>query len=228
MQPLSMLYAGITDISNNQRPFLSGTVIPKYHCLIRKRKLAHSTQSSTVEVQKPDADDANDTQAAKKTGATGNTQVSKERVGKQNTAAGQSAAEEVVGGKQTSRIHGVAEGNVHKDTLHDHEDGGAIDGDADGGHDPVDRRASGPGEEEETDRRAKGSAKGGNQTLLLGTEAVLDDARVHVEVQVAEVANDTNEARDQDAQENETNLAEAHVVINGVNQREDLKDYSSR
>lgn len=146
-------------------------------------------------------------------------------MGKQDTATGEGTAEEVVGGEEAGGVHGVAEGNVDKDALHDDEDRGAINCDADGGHDPVDVGAGGPGEEEEADGWAKRGEKGGDEAFLLSTEAEFFNARVHVVVEVAEVGDDTNNAGDEDAEEDETELANGHAIVDGVDKREDLKDY---
>lgn len=144
---------------------------------------------------------------------------------KDDTAAGKCASEEVVGGEQTSRIHGVAERDVHKDTLHDDEDGGSVDGDADGGHDPVDARAGGPGEEEEADGGTEGGDQGGHETAFLDGPAELGDAAVHVVVEVCGVDGDTDDTGDENTEEDETDLAEVHAVVDGVNKREDLEDW---
>lgn len=143
---------------------------------------------------------------------------------KQDTAAGEGAAEEVVCGEQTGGVPRIAERHVDEDGLHDDEDGGAVDCDADGGHDPVDGGAGGPGEEEEADGGADGGGQRGDETLLLDRPAVFLDTGVLIEVEVCGVDCDTNDAGDEDTEEDEADLAEVHAVEDGVDEREDLED----
>lgn len=197
---------------------------PIFSLLLGQRKLAEGTKSGAVEVEQPDTSNTDDTQATKQAGASGNSQVSVKRMGKENATTGQGASEEVVGSEQAGSVLGVAERNVDKDTLHDDEDSCAVDGDADRGHDPVDALAGCPGEEEEADGRTKGGGKGRKQAILLDGETELDDARVHEVVDVGGVQRDTDQAGDHNAEEDETDLAQVHVVVDGVDEREDLEE----
>ena len=61
----------------------------------------------------------------------------------------------------------VGKGHVDEDALHYYEDCGAVDGDADGGRDPVDGGVGGPGEQEETDRGPEGGEDGGDEAVFL-------------------------------------------------------------
>lgn len=192
--------------------------------LIRLSKLAKRTESAAIIVQQPNTNDANDTEAAEKTGALGNAKVAEQRVRKQDTAAGKGTAEEVVCGEQTGGVPRIAERHVDEDSLHDDEDGGAVDCDADGGHDPVDGGAGGPGEEEEADGGADGGRQGGDETLFLDGPAVFLDTGVLIEVEVGGVDCDTNDAGDEDTEEDEADLAEVHAVEDGVDEGEYLKD----
>ena len=148
----------------------------------RDRKLTQGTKPRTVNVQREHSNDANHAEPTQQTGAPVHAQVPKQWMGKEDAAAGQRAAEEVICGKQAGGVHGVAERDVHKQTLHDDEDGGSVDGDADGGHDPMNGLAGRPGKEEETDGGTKGVGQGWNQAMLLDRQAVLGDARVLVKV----------------------------------------------
>ncbi len=76
----------------------------------------------------------------------------------------------------------VREGHVDEDALHDDEDGGAIDGDTDGGRDPVNSRICGPREEEETDGGPKGGEERGDETVFLGAQSALHDVRDEIPV----------------------------------------------
>lgn len=143
---------------------------------------------------------------------------------KQDTAAGKSTAEEVVCGEETGGVPRITERHVDEDGLHDDEDGSAVDGDANGGHDPVDGGAGGPGEEEEADGWADGGGQRGDETLFLDGPAVLFDAGVHPEVEVGGVDCDTDDAGDEDTEEDKADLAEVHAVEDGVDEREDLED----
>ena len=69
----------------------------------------------------------------------------------------------------------VGEGDVDEDALHDYEDCGAVDGDADGGSDPVDCRISCPSEEEESDGGPEGCEDGGNETMFLCAKTAFHD-----------------------------------------------------
>ena len=143
---------------------------------------------------------------------------------KENATAGQSATEEVVCCEETGSVHGVAERDVDEDALHDDEDGGTVDCDADGGHDPVNRGTSCPGEEEETNGRTESGWKSWNESRLLCAETVLDQTRVGVEIQVRDVETDTDHTRDEDAEEDDTDLTEVEAIVDGVDQREDLEE----
>lgn len=188
-------------------------------------KLAQSSQPGAIKVEEPDTNDADDTESAEKTGTLGNTKVVKQRLSKEHTTTSQCATEEVVGGKKTGSVHGIAQGDVDKDTLHDDEDCSAVYGDANGRGDPVDRLASCPGEEEETDRWTDGSWQSGSESGFLDRPAALGDARVHVVVEVGDVDGYSNDTGDEDAEEDEADLAEVHAVVDGVNTGEDLKDW---
>lgn len=191
----------------------------------RHGKLTPGAQLCTVEVQQPDANDANHAQATEETSAPGNTQVPKQRMRKQDAAARQGTPEEVVRREQTSRVHWVGERDVDKDALHDDEDRAPVDGDADRRHDPVDGGSGRPGEEEEADGRAEGHGQGGDEAVLLGWHAVLDDAWVLVVVQPRCVDGHAEDAGYQHAEEDEADLAEVHAVVHGVYEREDLEDW---
>lgn len=128
-------------------------------------------------------------------------------MGEEHAAACQGASEEVIGCEETCRVLGVAEGDVDEDALHDDEACCSVDGDTDGGNDPVDGFAGGPGKEEEADGRAQGGGEGWDETALLDGEAELADARIDVEVEVAAVDDDAENARDEDAEEDEADLA---------------------
>lgn len=142
----------------------------------------------------------------------------------ENTATSKSASEEVVCSEQAGGVHGVAEGNVDEDALHDYKDCGAIDCDTDGRDNPVDGGAGGPGEEEEADGWTKCCWESRNEAALLGAEAVLDETGVGVVVEVANIDTDTNHAGDEHAEEDKTDLSEVHAVVNGVHQREHLEE----
>ena len=145
-------------------------------------------------------------------------------MGEEHAPARQGAPEEVVGGEQAGRVHGVAERDVHEDTLHDDEDGTAVDGDADGGDDPVDGCAGGPGEEEEADGGTKGAGEGGDETVLLVGHAVFHHAGIGVVVEVGRVDGHGEDARYQDTQEDETDLAQVHAVVHRVDEGENFED----
>lgn len=188
-------------------------------------KLAQSSQPGAVKVEQPDTNDANDTESTEKTGTLGNTQVIKQRLSKEHATTGQCATEEVVGGKQTGGVHGIAQGDVDKDTLHDDEDCSAIDGDANSRGDPMDRLAGCPCEEEETDRGADGRRQSGSETGFLDGPAALGDAGVHVVVEVGDVDGYSDNTRDENTEEDEADLAEVHAVVDGVDTGEDLEDW---
>lgn len=192
--------------------------------LCRYGKLAKRAELGAKEVQQPNANNANDAQPAKQTGALGDTQVGKEGMGKQDTTASQSAAEEVIGGEQTGSVHGVAERDVDEDALHDDKGGAAVNDNANGGNDPVDRGSGAPGKEEQADGWAKCGAEGGHEAGFLDTKAVLDSARVDVEVEICPVDGDAHDAGYENAEENKADFAEVHAVVDGEDEGEDLKD----
>lgn len=193
--------------------------------LIRLSKLAKRSELATIKVQQPNTNDANDTQTSQETGALSDAKVVEQRVREQDTTAGKSTAEEVVRGEETGGVPRVTKRHVDEDGLHDDEDSGTVDGDADGGHDPVDGSAGGPGEEEEANGWADGGGQGGNETLFLDRPAVLFDTRVHPKVEVGGVDRDTNDTGNEDTEEDKADLAEVHAVEDGVDEGEDLEDY---
>lgn len=194
----------------------------------RRRRNGEFTERpklGAVKVQQPDTNNTNDAQPAEQAGAPGHAEVAEEWVGKQDAPAGEGAAEEVVCGEEAGGVHGVGQGDVDEDALHDDEDGATVDGDADGGDDPVDGGAGGPGEEEEADRGSDGGREGGYEALLLLAHAVLCGPGVLDEVEVGDVAGDAEEAGDEDAEKDEADLAEVHAVVDGVDEGEDLEDW---
>lgn len=106
------------------------------------------------------------------------------RLGEQNAATGEGAAEEVVGGEEAGSVLGVSQGHVDKDALHDNEGGAAVNGDTNGGHDPVNIGAGGPGEKEEADGGADRGGKCRDETGFLNWPAMAADARVHIVVDI--------------------------------------------
>ena len=63
----------------------------RLHSLRRVGKLAEHAQLGAIEVQKPDADDANDAEATEQAGPARNAEVVEQRVGKHDAAAGENA-----------------------------------------------------------------------------------------------------------------------------------------
>lgn len=124
----------------------------------------------------------------------------------EDTSTSQSTAEEIVGSKQRRSILRVAQRNVDKDGLHDDKHSGAVDGDANCGHDPVNGGARSPGEQEQTNGRTKGSGQSRDKAVFLDGETEAGNARVDEEVQVGSVHADANQTRDQNAQEDEADL----------------------
>lgn len=192
--------------------------------LLRSGKFTQGAQTRTVKVQQPDADDANDAQAAEQRNTPGDAEVPEERVGEEHAPAGQGAPEEVVCGEQAGGVLRVAQRDVDEDALHDDEAGGGVDGDAGGRGDPVDRLAGGPGKDEQADGRAKGGGQRGREAALLDGQAEAADARVDVQVEVGAVDGGAEEAGDEDAEEDEPRLAEVHVVVDGVDEGEGLEE----
>ena len=118
----------------------------------------------------------------------------------------------------------VGEGHVDEDALHDYEDAGTVDGDADGRCDPMDSRVCGPREEEETDRGPKRGEESGDETMFLGSEAALHDVRDEIPVEVGAVAEDADDAGDEDAGEDDADDAEGEVVVARVDEGEDFEE----
>ena len=187
-------------------------------------KLAQLPHPRPKEIEHPDAHDANGAQPAQQSGAAGDAEVAKQGFREEDAGERERAPEEIVAREQAGRVLRVAERHVDEDALHDHEDGRAVYDDADGGRDPVDVGARGPGEYKQADGGAEGGDQGGHQTVLLDGESLAADARVHVEVQVRDVDDDADQARDQDTQEKEAELAVVHAVVDWVDKREDLEE----
>lgn len=143
---------------------------------------------------------------------------------KQDTSARKRASKEVVCSEQTSSVFGITERDVDEDGLHDDEYRSTVDCDADGGHDPVDGGAGGPCEEEEADGGADGGGQGRDEPVFLDGPAEFLDAGVHPVVEVGGVDCDADDAGDEDAEEDEADLAEVHAVEDGVDEGEDLED----
>lgn len=192
--------------------------------LIRQGKLAQRAQPSTKVVKQPDTHNTNDTQPTKQTSSPRNTKILKQRMSKQHTPASQRTAEEIVRREQASRVHRITQRDVHEQALHHDEHGRTVDSNTDGRRDPVDRGTRRPGKQEQTDGGTDGCWQCGNETGFLDWESEAHDARVHPEVQVGEVDCDTEDARDQDTQEDQADLAEIHVVIDRVDEGEYLEE----
>jgi hypothetical protein len=193
--------------------------------MVGNSKLAERSQLGAVEVQQPDTDDTNYTQTAEQTGALINAEVVKQRLSEEHTATSKSASEEVVCSEETGCVHGIAERDIDKDTLHHNKDCKAVNGDADGGNDPVDGGSSCPGKEEQANGRTERGDESWNESAFLDGPASLGDARVHVEVEVAEVDAHADDTGDENAEEDEADLAEVHAVVDGVDTGEHLKDW---
>lgn len=190
----------------------------------RLSKLAKLAKCRAVKVQQPNTDDANNTQPTKQTRALCNTKIVKQRVRKKNTSTSKRTSKEVIRSEQTSSVLWITERNVHENGLHNDEDRSTVDCDADGGHDPVDGGAGGPCEEEEADGGADGGGQGRDEPVFLDGPAEFLDARVHPVVEVGGVDCDADDAGDEDAEEDEADLAEVHAVEDGVDEGEDLED----
>lgn len=146
------------------------------------------------------------------------------RAGEQDASEGESGAEEVVAGKETGGVLRVGQRDVDKDTLHHDEDGGTINGDANGRCDPMDGRGCCPSEDEEADGGAEGGGESGYETVLLDREAEFLDTGYHVEGKVGDVDGDAEEAGDEDAEEDEADFADGHAVIYWVHEGENLEE----
>lgn len=88
----------------------------------------------------------------------------------------------------------------------------------------MDRGPSCPGKEEQADSRTKGGRKSWNETTFLNGPTTLSDAGVHVEVEVGDVEAYANHTRDENAEEDETDLTKVHVVVDWVDTGENLED----
>ncbi len=88
----------------------------------------------------------------------------------------------------------VRERDVDEDALHDHEDTGAVDGNADRGRDPMDGGVRGPGEEEEPDGWTEGSEQGRHQSVFLCTKSVFLNVWDQIEVEISAVCSDARNA----------------------------------
>ena len=78
---------------------------------------------------------------------------------------------------------------------------GAIEGDANNPDNPMDILFSCPTKPKETGRHAEYGEQSRNKTVFLGAEAVGDDVRFEIEVNIGAVDYDTNNAGDDDADE---------------------------
>ena len=87
---------------------------------------------------------------------------------KQDASTSQGASQEIIACKQRCRVLWIRERHIDKDTLHDNKHGGTIERNTDRGCNPVDISTSSPGENEETDCRAKACEEGRHQARLLG------------------------------------------------------------
>ncbi|KUI54773.1 hypothetical protein VP1G_10638 [Cytospora mali] len=150
--------------------------------------------------------------------------VSIQRPSEQDTPASQRRPEKVVPGKQARRVLRVADGDVDEDALHHDEHGGAVDGDAYGGRYPGEARGGSPGKDEEADGGAERREESGHEAVLLHRPPFRPDARVHVEVDVADVYRDADDAGYHDAQEDQADLPGGHVVVDRVDEREHLEE----
>lgn len=146
-------------------------------------------------------------------------------MGKDDAAASQRTPEEVVGGEQTGGVHGIAERDVDKDALHDHKNRRTIDYDSNCWDNPVDGAAGCPGEDEEANGWAEGADEGREEAVFLRRHARADNARVLVEVEPGHVCSHTQDAGHKDAEEDKTDFAHVHAVVNGVHEGEDLEDW---
>lgn len=194
--------------------------------VFRESKLAQSAQPGTIKVQQPNTNNTNHAQTTQQTRTLGHAQVTIQRMREQHTTTGQSASKEVVCSKQRSGILRVTKRDIDKDGLHDDKHRGAVHSNTDGGHDPVNGGSGSPCEEEQTDRGTKGCGQSGQETVFLDGEAEAGDAWVNKEVEVGSVGDDADEAGDEDAEEDEADFAEGHVVVDGVDEGEDLEDWA--
>ncbi len=131
---------------------------------------------------------------------------------------------EIVAREQAGRVLRVAERHVDEDALHDDEDRGAVDGDADDGRDPVDVRVCGPGEDEEPEGGPEGGEEGGFEAGFLRAQAAFEDVGDEVEVEVGDVGDDAQEAGDEDTGEDDANHAGGETVHGRVDEREDFEE----
>jgi len=88
----------------------------------------------------------------------------------------------------------------------------------------VDIWVRGPGEDEQPDRGPESSKEGGLEAGFLGAESAFHDVRDEVEVEVADVDGDAEQAGDKDAGEDDANHTKAETVHWWVDKREDFKE----
>ena len=117
-----------------------------------------------------------------------NTQVDEERPGEDDAGGCEAGAPDAVAGEKGRCVLRVREGNIDEKGLHGKEMADGEDADAHKGDRPVDVGVSGPGEGEEANGEEEGADDGGDETVFLFAQAVLDVVRDHVEVDIGKVS----------------------------------------
>ena len=116
------------------------------------------------------------------------TEIDEERTGEDDAGGCESGAPDAVAREQGSCVLRVGERDVDEEGLHGEEMTDREDADAYEGYGPVDIGIGSPGEGEEADGKEEGADDGGDETVLLFAQAVLDVIRDHVEVEIGKVS----------------------------------------
>ena len=190
----------------------------------RRSKLTPRPQTRALVVQREHAQDAHDAQASEQRDALVDAEVEKERPREQDAPAREGGAEEIVAREEGGGVLRVRQRDVDEDALEDDEAGAAVEDDADDARDPGDVGPGGPGEDEEAHGREEGAEERGHEAVFLCAEAVREDVRDEVVVEVGDVGDDADGAGDEDAGEEDADGAEGEVVVDGVDEREDFEE----
>lgn len=133
---------------------------------------------------------------------------------------------EVIRRKQAGGVLWIRARNVDANALQDDEDAGAVDDDPGDGYDPVDVGTCRPAKEEEPDGWEDGGRNGREEPVFLRRRrALIAEGRVYVEVKVAAVDACAEEAGDDNANEERTELWKGEMVEWRIDQSEDFEKH---
>lgn len=140
-------------------------------------------------------------------------------------ASSKSRSAKVIRSKKRSCVLRIGERQVHEYALKQDEGSSRVEADTNDRYNPMDVTAvGGPSKPEETNWHTEDCNQGGNESMLLSAKTVFDDVWLEVPVDVAHINRNADDTSDNDAEEDNAQLADVETVFFDICKWEGLEE----